>query len=92
MEHQQVYNIETHADALDALVQLCSWLRAPSRSVMLARFNAETLLRDWLPGGLVRDSLKVIASIETRDLHKLRLIRYEPEPDGVVATEMPDCE
>ena len=82
VEQQRVYDVETHAHALDALVQLCAWLRAPTRSVTLVRIHAEALLPDWLQGGLVRDSLKVLASIEARDNNQLRATQPEPEAES----------
>ena len=55
---------------------------------MLARFHAEAILQDWLPGGLVHDSFKVLASIEPRDIHQLRAIqREEPEAESAAQAE-----
>lgn len=74
LQRHQVYSEETTMDAISSLAELCQWLEAPrSSTIMLARFNCETLRGDWLPGSLVRDCFQVLSSLEAHELNaKLR--------------------
>ena len=63
---QSVYTEE--GDSLEAVGELCTWLKSPSKTYMLARIHAETLLADWLHGSLVRDALQTLSGIDARDV------------------------
>ena len=66
---QSVYTEE--GDSLEALGELCTWLKSPSKMHMLARINAETLLADWMHGSLVRDALQTLSGIDARDVRAM---------------------
>ena len=63
---QSVYTEE--GDSLEAVGELCAWLKSPNKMYMLARIHAETLLVDWLHGSLVRDALQTLSGIDARDV------------------------
>ena len=69
IEAQSVYTEE--GDSLEALGELCAWLKSPSKMHMLARINAETLLADWMHGSLVRDALQTLSGIDARDVRAM---------------------
>ena len=62
---QSIYTEE--GDSLEAVGELCAWLKSPSKTYMLARIHAETLLADWMHGSLVRDALQTLSGIDARD-------------------------
>ena len=66
---QAVYTEE--GDSLEAVGELCTWLKSPSKTYMLARIHAETLLVDWLHGFLVRDALQTLSGIDARDVRTM---------------------
>ena len=72
IEAQSVYTTE-EGDSLEALGELCAWLKSPSKMHMLelARINAETLLADWMHGSLVRDALQTLSGIDARDVRAM---------------------
>ena len=66
---QAVYTEE--GDSLEAVGELCTWLKSPSKTYMLARIPAETLLADWMHGSLVRDALQTLSGIDARDVRTM---------------------
>ena len=64
-------SVVTQADSLESLQELCVWLRAPSKNVTMPRIHAEDLVGEWMHGSLIRDSLKLLSSIDSRDVRKL---------------------
>ena len=64
-------SVVSQADSLESLRELCAWLRAPSKNVTMARIHAEDLVGEWMHGSLIRDSLKLLSSIDSRDVRKL---------------------
>ena len=64
-------SVVSQADSLESLRELCAWLRAPSKNVTMTRIHAEDLVGEWMHGSLIRDSLKLLSSIDSRDVRKL---------------------
>jgi len=65
LQQQEIYTMDDNAEEVDTLAQICAFLDKPHRDhVLMMRFNCTSLLRGWLPGSLVRDALKVLASVE----------------------------
>ena len=73
MQEQAVYDVDDDTETVDTLSRVCAWLENPNRpELMLIRFLCETMRDEWMPGGLIRDSLQVMCGIQNQDVSKLR--------------------